>query len=192
MAEPPLILASASPRRRELLAQCGLAFTVVPAGVDEEQRDEESASAYVRRVAADKAVAVWSDHPDAFVLGSDTAVVLDGKVLGKPADAAQARVMLAALSGRAHEVLSAVVLACPDGRRLERMSVTRVEFVCLPQAWIENYAASGEGADKAGAYGIQNQAGLWIRRIDGSYTGVVGLPLFETAELLREAGLLSS
>ncbi|TVS10109.1 MAG: septum formation inhibitor Maf [Wenzhouxiangella sp.] len=190
VAETSLILASASPRRRELLAQCGLAFTVVPAQIDETRLVEESASAYVRRVAADKAAAVWQEHPGAFVLGSDTAVVLDAQVLGKPADAEQARGMLAALSGREHEVLSAVVLACPDGRRLERLSATRVEFVCLPQAWIEDYAASGEGSDKAGAYGIQNQAGLWIRRIDGSYTGVVGLPLFETAELLREAGLL--
>lgn len=191
MLDTRLILASASPRRRELLGQCACAFAVVPSATDETWLAAEAASDYVLRVAADKARAVWAEHPDACVLGSDTAVVLDGRVLGKPADAEEARAMLTDLSGRTHEVLSAVALIGPDGRCRTRLSVTRVEFAPLPVAWIDAYAASGDGLDKAGAYGIQNSAGLWIRRIEGSYTGVVGLPLFETAALLREAGLIS-
>ena len=190
MPEHELILASASPRRRELLAQTGLAFSVVVAAVDESVRAGEAADDYVLRVAADKAGAVHEQYPQALVLGADTAVVVDGEILGKPVDAGAARAMLDRLSGRSHEVLSAVVLAWPDGRRSERLSRTSVTFAKLPPRWIEGYVASGEGLDKAGAYGIQNQAGLKISRISGSYTGVVGLPLFETAELLREAGLL--
>ena len=190
MLDRYLILASASPRRRELLDRCDVPFTVVVAAVDESADESESPSEYVLRVAHAKARAVQQRHPDAFVLGADTSVVLDGELLGKPADAEQARAMLRKLSGREHEVLSAVALACPDGRRTERLSSTRVEFGLLPEAWIEAYIATGDCMDKAGAYGIQNQAGLWIRRISGSYTGVVGLPLFETADLLREAGLI--
>ncbi len=190
MPERELILASASPRRRELLAQTGLAFAVIVAAVDESVRAGEAADDYVLRVAADKAGAVHEKYPQAFVFGADTAVVVDGEILGKPVDAGAARAMLKRLSGRSHEVLSAVVLAWPDGRRSERLSRTSVTFAKLPPRWIEDYVASGEGLDKAGAYGIQNQAGLRIARISGSYTGVVGLPLFETAELLREAGLL--
>lgn len=190
MPESELILASASPRRRELLAQAGLGFDVVVAAVDESVRVDEAADGYVLRVAAAKAGAVHDKYPHAFVLGADTAVVIDGEILGKPVDGEAAGAMLKRLSGRSHEVLSAVVLAWPDGRRSERLSRTSVTFAELPPGWIEAYVASGEGLDKAGAYGIQNQAGLRISRISGSYTGVVGLPLFETAELLREAGLL--
>lgn len=184
-----LILASASPRRRQLLSIFGLPFTVVPADIDESRLGNEDAAEHVLRIARAKADAVVGEHPDSFVLASDTAVVVDGQSLGKPADAAQARTMLARLSGRTHEVMSSVVLLCPDGRSLSRLSVTEVEFELMPQAWIDAYVASGDPFDKAGAYGIQNQAGVWIRRIDGSYTGVVGLPLFETGQLLREAGL---
>ncbi len=190
MLERYLVLASASPRRRELLDRIGMPFTVVVAAVDESTQEGEAPPDYVRRVARAKAAAVHALHPDAFVLAADTAVVADGRVLGKPVDADHARRMLRALSGRKHEVLSAVVLAWPDGRRTERLSVTGVEFGLLPEAWIDAYVASGEGLDKAGGYGIQNRAGLWVERIAGSYTGVVGLPLFETAELLREAGLI--
>lgn len=189
MPEPRLILASSSPRRRELLGQCGVPFTVVPSAIDEAVHTGEAPADYVRRVAADKATAVQCDQTDAHVIGSDTAVVVDQRILGKPEDADQARQMLRSLSGRSHEVLSAVVMLCPDGRRFERLSITEVEFAVLPASWIARYAESGDCLDKAGAYGIQNEAGLWIRRINGSYTGVVGLPLFETSELLREAGL---
>ncbi len=185
-----MILASASPRRRELLTVFDIPFRVVPADINEDRLAQESATDYVRRIALQKALTVATTHPGEFVLGSDTAVVVDGSPLGKPADADQARSMLRTLSGRCHDVLSAVALVCPNGRHLQRLSTTEVEFNQLPEGWIESYIASGDPMDKAGAYGIQNQAGIWIRRISGSYSGVVGLPLFETGALLREAGLL--
>lgn len=184
-----LVLASASPRRRELLAQFDLAFDIRPAHVDESVLAGESPEGYVLRVARDKALTIHERVKDCFVLGADTAVVLDGECLGKPADDGEARTMLRRLSGRAHQVLSAVALIAPDGERHERLSDTRVEMDELPDAWIERYIASGEPHDKAGAYGIQGTAGIRVRRLSGSYTGVVGLPLFETGELLREAGL---
>ncbi len=185
-----MILASASPRRRELLGVFERTFSVEPADIDESRQDGEAADDYVIRIALGKALTVANRHPDKYVLGSDTAVVLDGEPLGKPVDADHARTMLRRLSGRSHEVLSAVALVCPDGRRLQRLSTTEVEFDLLSERWIERYVVSGDPMDKAGAYGIQNQAGIWIRRISGSYSGVVGLPLFETGALLREAGLL--
>lgn len=191
MPEQALILASASPRRRELLDRCGVPFTVIVAAVDERVLPEEQPADYVRRVAQAKAAALYHQQPGSFVLGADTAVIVDGHILGKPQDAAQARAMLRTLSGRCHEVYSAVALISPDGRRRERLSITEVEFAILPEAWIESYIGSGDCMDKAGAYGIQNEAGLWISRLSGSYTGVVGLPLFETADLLRESGLLT-
>jgi septum formation protein len=174
-----------------LLEFCGISFTVLPAAVDESPLPDELSADYVRRVVHDKAVAVHAQHPGAFVLGADTAVIVDGRILGKPTDAAQARSMLQDLSGRVHEVYSAVALISPDGRRRERLSITEVEFAVLPESWIESYISSGDCMDKAGAYGIQNEAGLWICRLSGSYTGVVGLPLFETNDLLREAGLMA-
>lgn len=189
--EQALILASSSPRRHALLDRCGVSFAIVVAAVDETVRAGESPSDYVRRLALAKALAVHEQHPASFVLGADTTVVVDDRILGKPEDAGEARAMLRALSGRQHEVLSAVALASPDGRRIGRLSITEVEFAVLPDAWVEAYVASGDCMDKAGAYGIQNDAGLWIRRLSGSYTGVVGLPLFETTDLLRESGLLS-
>ncbi len=186
-----LILASASPRRRELLALFGLAFSVKPADIDERRLDDETPREHVSRVAMDKARAIGRDHPDDWVLGSDTAVVLDGESLGKPVDAGQAADMLRALSGRTHEVMSAVALVGPDGRELLAVNLTRVEFAELSEDWIQAYIDSGDPMDKAGAYGIQNQAGTRIRRIEGSYSGVVGLPLYETGELLRKAGLIN-
>jgi len=189
VAEGSLILASASPRRRELLDRCGVPFTVVVAAVDERVASNEAPADYVLRLAHAKAAAVHHRHPDSFVIGADTTVVVADRILGKPSDADQARDMLKQLSGRCHEVMSAVALFKPDGRRLERLSITQVEFGLLPEAWIDGYVATGQGLDKAGAYGIQNDAGLWISRLSGSYTGVVGLPLFETSALLREVGL---
>lgn len=186
-----LILASASPRRRELLAVFGLDFAVLPAVIDETRSSDESAREHVVRVALAKAGAVAASHPDAWVLGSDTEVVLDGESLGKPADARQAASALERLSGRAHEVMSAVALISPRGEESSALSVTRVEFGELSSRWIEDYIASGDPMDKAGAYGIQNQAGTRIRRIEGSYSGVVGLPLYETGQLLRDAGLIA-
>lgn len=187
---PELILASASPRRRQLLAEFGLPFKIVPAEVDETPLGGEPAPDYVIRIARAKAAAVAAVHPNAHVLASDTTVVLDDEPLGKPDNADAARTMLQRLSGRAHQVLSAVVLVESRGEWRERLSATDVEFAPLPEDWIERYIASGDPFDKAGAYGIQNAAGIWIRRIAGSYTGVVGLPLFETGDLLRSAELI--
>lgn len=184
-----LILASSSPRRRELLAGLGLDFHAEPAGIDETPAPGEAADDYTRRMAREKAITVGRQRPDAWILGSDTTVAVDGKIFGKPADAAEARRMLETLSGRWHEVMSAVTLA---GNEAEDtlLNVTRVRFADLPADWIESYIAGGEPVDKAGAYGIQGQAALWIPELEGSYTGVMGLPLFETAQLLRQAQLL--
>lgn len=186
----PLILASASPRRRELLGRFGIDFDIEAADIDETVADDEAPAEYVARMAKAKAGKVAAGYPGRFVLGSDTAVVVDGKCLGKPADDTHAVAMLERLSGRSHEVLSAVALVDPDAGCGLEVSTTRVVLADLPADWIRAYVASGAPHDKAGAYGIQDRAGIWVRRIEGSYTGVVGLPLFETGVLLRRAGLV--
>ena len=186
-----LILASASPRRRELLDLFGIDFDVRPADIDESLIDGEDAADYTLRLAVEKAQTVAAGFGGHFVLGSDTTVALDGECLGKPVDADEAVAMLNRLSGSVHEVLSAVALVHPGGVVESRLSTTRVELALLPEGWIQDYVVSGEPMDKAGAYGIQGTAGIWVRRLDGSYSGVVGLPLFETGELLRRAGLMA-
>ncbi|MBS7689636.1 septum formation inhibitor Maf [Pseudomonas lalucatii] len=183
-----LYLASGSPRRRELLAQIGVPFHSHVVPVDERSRPDESAEAYVERLAREKAqAALASLQPasDAVVLGADTAVVLDGRILGKPADRAEAQATLAALSGREHQVLTAVALAS-RARLASRVVSSRVAFRALDAAEIEAYWASGEPWDKAGSYGIQGLAAVFVRQLQGSYSAVVGLPLCETAELLAE------
>lgn len=184
-----LILASGSPRRVELLQRFGLNFIVEPANIDEQALPEETAQSLIKRVAREKAQAVAVGHPGSFVLGADTGVLLDRAFLGKPRDASEAVAMLEALSGRSHEVCSAVSLLGPGEVLLEAFVTTTVWFASLSQDWIEAYVASGDPMDKAGAYAIQNQAGLFVSRIEGSYSNVVGLPLFETGQLLRQAGL---
>jgi septum formation protein len=139
-------------------------------------------------MAGEKALAVAGVHRGCFLVGSDTAVVVDGECLGKPADESEARFMLGRLSGRRHRVLSSVALAAPDGALREALSETVVDFATLPASWVDAYLGTDEPYDKAGAYGIQGAAGIWVRRIEGSYTGVMGLPLYETAGLLRTAG----
>jgi septum formation protein len=190
VATDTFILASASPRRRELLARFGLAFEVLPADIDESIRPDESARSYVTRMAAEKAQAVATEHPGRPILAADTSVVIDEVILGKPETEDRAAEMLRALSGRGHQVMSAVALLRPGTELDLRLSVTDVHFGVLGEDWIRAYIASGDPMDKAGAYGIQNAAGLRVRRIEGSYSGVVGLPLFETGELLAAAGLL--
>lgn len=182
---PTIYLASASPRRRELLEQIGVAFRVIQAEVDETPREGESPAAYVQRLAADKAQAGWAQSDRTRpVLGADTSVVLDGRILGKPLDRADAIAMLHALSGRSHQVLTAVALV--QGERLEQaLSLTEVVFKPLTEADCADYWDSGEPADKAGAYGIQGLGALFVSDLRGSYSGVVGLPLAETGELLR-------
>lgn len=193
LTNPVIYLASQSPRRRELLTQIGVAHQLVNADIDESRRVDELAETYVQRLAREKAAAGWrqvveSGLPMLPVLGADTAVVLDDAILGKPIDADDARTILESLSGRVHEVLTGVALHGAHGEHVA-MSRTRVWFRALSAAEIEQYWATGEPCDKAGAYGIQGRAAIFIERIEGSYSGVVGLPLFETAALLRRYDL---
>lgn len=191
MTAQRLILASASPRRRELLARLVREFQVQPAAVDESPAHGEDPEQLASRLAEAKARAVHRLNPACAVIGSDTVVALERQVLGKPSGAAEVEEMLYALSGRRHRVISAVALVTPDRKDPEiRLSITQVEFASLPRSWIVAYARTPEPMDKAGAYAIQGAAGAWIRHIEGSYSGVVGLPLYETAVLLRQAGLL--
>jgi septum formation protein len=173
----PLVLASASPRRAELLRAAGIPFQVVPADVDERQHAGEDAGAYVQRLASAKAAHVAKAHPGRPVLGADTTVVLDGEVLGKPLDAADAVAMLGRLSGRSHRVLTGVCLIGADGRAETSVASTTVEFRAVSAVEIQEYVASGEPMDKAGAYAIQGGAGGFVARIDGDYDNVVGLPV---------------
>jgi septum formation protein len=186
-----IYLASGSPRRRELLQQIGVPFRVVRTSVDEAVRPGEVPAAYVERLAADKAGAGWAgsrDEADVPVLAADTAVVLGGKVLGKPADRRDAEGMLRQLSGRTHEVLTAIALLTVNGLE-SRISRSEVTFRSLAPQEIRDYWETGEPADKAGAYAIQGRAAVFIADLRGSYSGVMGLPLFETAELLSKAGV---
>lgn len=188
-ADAAVYLASQSPRRRELLAQIGVGYRLLPVEVDEARRPGEAPDAYVERLARDKAAAGRAavqrqGLPPLPVLGADTAVVVDRDILGKPADRAEARAMLRRLSGRSHRVLTGVGL-CTGAALHTRISATEVWFRPLDDAEIDRYWDSGEPRDKAGAYGIQGLAAVFVERIDGSYSGVVGLPLFETAALLR-------
>jgi septum formation protein len=186
---PPLVLASASPRRLELLAQIGLAPDLIdPAEIDEAPQPGESARLLALRLARAKVAAVAQRRPEAFVIAADTVVALGRRLLGKPDDAAGAAQMLALLSGRAHRVLTAVAVAAPGGRMAARLSETRVRFKRLTKTEIEAYLASGEWAGNAGGYGVQGRAGAFVIALNGAYTGVVGLPLYETRALLTGLG----
>jgi septum formation protein len=188
-----LILASASPRRRDLLTQAGLRFSVAAANLNEDLLPDEAAAAYVQRLAEEKAQAVWNaqrssdtlDDP-LLVLGADTCVVCDGQILGKPIDTTDARRMLELLSGRTHAVLTG--LAVISSRKVVRdVEVTQVMFDQLNDREIAQYIANGEPLDKAGAYAIQGYAARWIPRIEGCYFNVMGLPIARTVALLTEA-----
>jgi len=183
-----LVLASASPRRRELLAAAGFAFDVEPADVDEAPLPDESATAYVVRIAREKAAVVAARYPDRPVLGADTVVVLGEVVFGKPADAAEAARMIERLSGRAHRVLTGLALAL-HGQMFVEVEQTAVWLAELSADDIRWYVATGEPLDKAGAYAIQGLASRFIPRIEGSYTNVVGLPVATLLQLFRRAGL---
>ncbi|MGE8435356.1 MAG: Maf family protein [Pseudomonas palmensis] len=187
----PLYLASGSPRRRELLSQIGVPFTPVAASIDETPLDAEPADAYVERLAREKAAAglavlrASGVEGHLAVLGADTAVVLDGQILGKPQGRADALAMLAALSGREHDVLTAV--AVTDGERCLSVNVaSRVSLRPISPEQALAYWASGEPQDKAGSYAIQGLAAIFVKALQGSYSAVVGLPLSETAELLEQ------
>jgi septum formation protein len=187
-----LVLASASPRRRELLGQLGLAFDVSAADIDETPHQGEAATAYVLRLAREKARTVSTRNPGAWVLAADTTVVLGEELLGKPHDEAEVRDMMRRLSGRTHEVQTGVALAGPGGEHPgEHYTVvrTRVTFRPLSEGEIAWYASTGESLDKAGGYAIQGKGGFLVAGIEGSPTNVIGLPLGETLELLARAGV---
>jgi len=186
---PVIYLASRSPRRVELLKQIGIDCITHPADIDESQLPDEHPERYVTRLAREKAEACMlglsAEQRARPVLAADTTVVLAGNILGKPEDKNDARKMLAALSGSIHQVHTAVALAFMNKIEVV-LSTTVVEMMEISESQLEHYLASGEHADKAGSYGIQGLAGAWIKRIEGSYTGVMGLPVYETAALLRK------
>jgi septum formation protein len=185
---PVLCLASVSPRRRELLSQIGVPHVVVGADIDETFLPGETPCDYVTRLAREKALAIRRSGQQLPVLAADTTVVVDGAVFGKPADQAQAVQMLSVLSGRAHEVLTAVALADPRGVAV-RLSSSTVWFRKVSREECVAYWQSGEPRDKAGGYAVQGLGAVFIESLRGSYSGVMGLPLFETGELLRAAGI---
>jgi len=187
---PLLCLASVSPRRRELLQQIGVPHLTAVPDVDETVLAGESAPGYVVRIACAKARAVTERFAPLPVLAADTIVVLDGGICGKPADAQQGIDMLMRLSGRAHEVLTAVALA-HAGRIAHRLSTSEVRFRRLSLEECRAYWESGEPGDKAGGYAIQGRGAVFIEHLSGSYSGVMGLPLFETAQLLAAAGVVA-
>jgi septum formation protein len=191
VAQPAIYLASASPRRRELLEQIGVAYRVLTVAVEEAPHPGEAPEVYVLRLALEKARAGWRSLPAEArrpVLGADTSVVIDGAVLGKPRDRSEGLAMLERLAGRTHQVLTGVALVGEEGER-SRLSVSHVRMRATTPAERAAYWASGEPADKAGAYAVQGRAAVLIVHLEGSYSGVMGLPLFETAELLTEQGI---
>ena len=189
MAAPSFCLGSASPRRARLLEQLGYRFVIRAAEIDETRQPDEPAAAFVRRMALEKGRALLQREPSLPILTADTIVVLDGEVLGKPQDVSAAASMLNRLSGRQHRVLTAVALS--RGNQPQRCFVhaSSVTFAELEEADIQRYIATGEPMDKAGAYGIQGYAAAFVSHLDGSYSSVMGLPLHETAQLLKQEGI---
>jgi len=191
-----LFLASQSPRRRELLTQVGISYDVLSVDIDETVKKNEVAKDYVVRLANEKALAGWqvAREEHKAVLGSDTSVVINGQILGKPENTAEAKKMLALLSGKTHQVMTAVALATGGSKSSPDelssiLSVSDVTFKVLSNEEIEQYVLTGECDDKAGSYAIQGRAAAFITHISGSYSGVMGLPLYETIELLNKAGI---
>ena len=184
-----LVLASASPRRQELLRNAGIAFEVQPADIPEDALPGEAAKECAERLAREKALAVACQRPHDFVLGADTVVVVDGQLLGKPCDAADAARMLRLLSGREHQVITGVCLVV-GGQPSVASETTLVTVSEITEKDIADYVASGEPMDKAGAYAIQGIASRWIPRIEGDYSNVVGLPVALVCRMLRRAGVV--
>jgi septum formation protein len=193
VGDAPLVLASASPRRLALLAQIAITPAIVdPADLDETPRPRELPAPYALRLAAAKAHAVAARHGGAFVLGADTVVACGRRILPKPEDEASARACLALLSGRKHRVHGAIALVTPGGRLATRRVESSVTFKRLSPAELDDYIAAGEWRGKAGGYAIQGLAARFVRMLGGSYSNVVGLPLFETAQLLAGHGFLAA
>ena len=188
-SKAPLVLASASPRRLELLRQVGIEPDLVdPADIDETPGRDETPRRLALRLAQEKTAAVAARRPDAFVLGADTLVAVGRRILNKPETEAEARAMLALLSGRAHKVLTGLVVRAPDGRSAERVVETRVRFKRLSPQEADAFIAAGDWRDAAGGYKIHQRAGAFVTEIQGSYTSVVGLPLYESVSLLTGLG----
>jgi septum formation protein len=185
-----LILASASPRRRDLLTQAGLRFDVLPAAIDETLHPGESPTAYVQRLALEKAQAIHALHPKATVLGADTTVVLDNgaaqQILNKPTSLAEAELMLRQLSNRTHQVHTGIAVVTPTTQR-SHIETTTVFFSPIPADDLAHYLSTSDSLDKAGAYGIQGYAARWIPRIEGDFFNVMGLPIAAVLHLLRES-----
>lgn len=189
MPIPSLVLASASPRRLDLLKQVGLIPTeILPADIDETVRPRELPRALAARLADGKAAAVVAVRPDAFVLGADTVVAVGRRILGKAASPTEAAKFLSLMSGRSHRVMSGICVAAPGGKRVSRVVVTSVAFKRLTDGEIADYIAGDEWQGKAGAYAIQGMAARFVRDINGSYTNIVGLPVFETVQMLAGLG----
>ena len=189
----PLVLASSSPRRQQMLRTMGLDFTVAPAEVDETPLPGETPRAFASRMAEAKARAVATSHPDAWVLGADTVVTRDGLILGKPRDRADALAILRHLVGRTHQVLSAICL-CSPAQEIEQTEVdtTGVTFINAPDQILKAYIATGEPLDKAGAYGIQGAGAFLVRRIEGSCANVIGLPVDRVITLLLQYRVITT
>ena len=189
---PHLILASASPRRSELLARIGIVpDEIIPADIDETPAKAELPKPYALRLATEKAQAVFKDHKQSYILAADTVVAVGRRILEKPADEAQARNFLDLMSGRSHRVYTGVCVIAPGGKTANRAVETRLKMKRLSETEIKAYLASGEWQGKAGGYGIQGLAGAYIAHITGSYTNVVGLPVYETRNMLIGAGYLN-
>jgi len=185
------ILASLSPRRRELLGGMDLKFSVIPSGIEEPENDDESPRDHALRLSLEKARAVADQHPDAWVLGADTIVIVDGEILGKPKNPEHAKKMLRKLSGRDHIVITGFSIVQKKGNVAMSDAVeSTVFFKNLPDDEIEWYAGTDEPYDKAGAYAVQGKAAFFIKEIHGSYTNVMGLPLAEVVAALKEAGII--
>jgi len=181
----PIILASKSPRRKALLEQAGIAFSVFPSGIDESTLPHSEPQTYVRRLAEVKAVAVARRFPDSWVIGADTVVVMSGNVLEKPESPNQARSMMARLSGKTHQVLTGYCVCCHSEKQIHSsLAITDVTFKCLTDAEIQWYTGTPEPYDKAGGYGIQELGVFLVKSVNGSYTNVVGLPVCEVISLL--------
>lgn len=185
-----IVLASASPRRQELLRSAGISFTVQPADIDETPRAGEAPRDCAERLAREKALAVFRIRPPEYVLGADTIVVIDGMILGKPRDVGDARRMLRLLAGRTHSVITGVCVFGPAATETTASETTLVTMCELSDDEIRDYVATGEPMDKAGAYAIQGLASRWISRIEGDYSNVVGLPVALVYRMLRERGAI--
>ncbi|MBE5801487.1 MAG: septum formation protein Maf [Clostridiales bacterium] len=187
LLKEPMVLASASPRRQELLAHYGIPFEVIPSAADEDATG--SGAERVKELARRKCEDVASRYPDRLVLAADTLVCVDDEVLGKPVDEADALRMLKMLCGREHQVHTGVCLRCPDGRMMNQVATTQVSFLPVDEATLKRYIATGEPMDKAGAYAIQGRAGAFVKGIEGSPTNVIGLPLEMLTEWFGQLGI---